>query len=91
MDNQHRQVKGYRELCQEEIDLMNEIKDHGRALEALCQKLDSLRSTPIRVEDPMNADGKLICPDTVWFNKGKIALQEGLMFLTRSITKPDFF
>ena len=26
MENQHRQIKGYRELSQEEIDLMNEIK-----------------------------------------------------------------
>ena len=26
MDNQHRQIKGYRELSQEEIDDMNEMK-----------------------------------------------------------------
>ena len=26
MENQHRKIKGYRELNQEEIDLMNEIK-----------------------------------------------------------------
>jgi len=32
MDNQHRQIKGYRELTQEEIDLMNEIKQQGVAL-----------------------------------------------------------
>ena len=39
MDNQHRQIKGYRELAQEEIDLMNEIKQQGVALGNLLNKL----------------------------------------------------
>ena len=29
MENQHRKITGYRELSQEEIDLMNRIKAHG--------------------------------------------------------------
>ena len=32
MENQHRQIKGYRELTQVEIDLMNEIKTKGAEL-----------------------------------------------------------
>jgi hypothetical protein len=32
MDNQHRQIIGYRELTQEDIDLMNRIKAAGNAL-----------------------------------------------------------
>ena len=39
MDNQHRQIKGYRELSQGEIDLMNEIKAKGVELGALVTKL----------------------------------------------------
>lgn len=39
MDNQHRQIKGYRELSQEEIKLINEIKLTGVELGALVQKL----------------------------------------------------
>jgi hypothetical protein len=39
MDNQHRQIKGYRELTQGEIDLMNEIKQQGVALGELVEKL----------------------------------------------------
>lgn len=39
MENQHRQIKGYRELSQEEIDLMNEIKTKGRELGELVDKL----------------------------------------------------
>ncbi len=39
MENQHRQIKGYRELSQEEIDLMNEIKAKGAELGELVDKL----------------------------------------------------
>lgn len=39
MDNQHRQIKGYRELSQAEIDAMNEIKTMGASLGALVDKL----------------------------------------------------
>ena len=72
MDNQHRQIKGYRELSQEEIDLMNEVKEKGPALEALCAKIKTLG-------------------DPRWAAIGATHLQEGLMALTRSIARPDFF
>ena len=39
MENQHRHIKGYRELTQVEIDLMNEVKTKGAELEELVQKL----------------------------------------------------
>lgn len=39
MDNQHRQIKGYRELSQNEIDLMNQIKQKGAELDQLVQSL----------------------------------------------------
>lgn len=39
MENQHRQIKGYRELSQEEIDLMNEIKTLGPKIEIVVNKL----------------------------------------------------
>jgi hypothetical protein len=39
MENQHRQIKGYRELSQVEIDLMNEIKTKGAELGELVNKL----------------------------------------------------
>lgn len=31
MDNQHRKISGYRELTQEDIDLMNRVKAKGLA------------------------------------------------------------
>ena len=39
MDNQHKQIKGYRDLSQEEIDLMNEVKAKGVELGELVDKL----------------------------------------------------
>ena len=39
MENQHRQIKGYRELSQTEIDAMNEIKAKGAELGELVEKL----------------------------------------------------
>ncbi len=41
MENQHRKIKGYRELSQEEIDLMNAIKTKGAELGELVEKLRS--------------------------------------------------
>jgi hypothetical protein len=41
MDNQHKKIKGYRDLSQAEIDLMNEIKAKGVELGELVAKLRS--------------------------------------------------
>lgn len=35
MDNQHQKIKGYRNLTEGEIALMNKIKEHGLVTEAL--------------------------------------------------------
>ncbi len=42
MENQHQKIKGYRDLTQEEIDLMNEVKEKGAELGALIEKLDGI-------------------------------------------------
>ena len=39
MDNQHKKIKGYRELSQEEIDLMNKIKEQGEILGSLVEEI----------------------------------------------------
>ena len=43
MDNQHRKISGYRELRQEEIDLMNRIKAKGAELLELQAELADSR------------------------------------------------
>lgn len=40
MDNQHKLIKGYRDLSQGEIDLMNKIKAMAVEVGALVEELD---------------------------------------------------
>jgi hypothetical protein len=75
MDNQHRMIKGYRELSKAEIDLMNTIKEHGPDLEDLIAELES--------------NDEVV--DQRWVAIGKTHLQQGLMALTRAVAKPEFF
>ena len=81
MENQHRKIKGYRELNQAEIDLMNEIKEKAAEVGELCDKIAC-----------MSASGDVgQGPDIRWHAIGKTDLQKGFMGLVRSIAKPDFF
>ena len=41
MENQHNLIKGYRDLSQAEIDLMNEIKSKGVELGELIERLQA--------------------------------------------------
>jgi hypothetical protein len=50
MDNQHKKIKGYRDLSQEEIDLMNRIKAKGAELLALQAELAGRLSTDLEVK-----------------------------------------
>lgn len=68
MDNQHRQIKGYRELSAEEIALMNEIKTKGAELGELVAKL---RSTE-------GLDQRWISIGATDFQTGLMALTRGV-------------
>jgi hypothetical protein len=83
MDNQHRKIKGYRELSEEEISLMNEIKEKSAEVGELVDKLE--RRFICNEADSPSA------PDPRWVAIGKTDLQKGFMALTRSVAKPDFF
>jgi len=48
MDNQHKLIKGYRDLTAEEIQQMNEIKEFGVKLQELTDKLKQSESTDKR-------------------------------------------
>lgn len=50
MENQHRKIKGYRELSQEEVDLMNRIKEKGAELLALQAELVGRLDTDAEVK-----------------------------------------
>lgn len=74
MENQHRKIKGYRELNVDEIAQMNKIKELGVQLGVLVNGL--------KVDPGL---------DQRWVSEGATDLQKGLMSLTRSVAKPEFF
>ena len=76
MENQHRQIKGYRELDMSEIDLMNRIKELGPLIEEVVNDLRATGDVDV---------------DQRWVAIGVTNLQQGLMALTRAVAKPDFF
>lgn len=78
MENQHRKIKGYRELEQHEIDAVNAIKETGAVVGELIEGLEECAGTSAG-------------PDARWLAIAKTDLQKGFIALTRSVAKPDFF
>jgi len=101
MENQHRQIKGYRELSQDEINLMNKIKEQGLALEALMAEVNThlLRQKHAAEESFLNQisdaeieKNRLWNAEPIrWYALGKTDIQKGLMFLTRAVAQPTSF
>ncbi|WP_339869033.1 DUF7681 family protein [Pseudohongiella nitratireducens] len=89
MENQHRKIKGYRELTQEEIDLMNEIKSKGAELEQLLLKCRAVDVAEGKTGDHVHDD--MLNDATRWRAITNTHFQQGLMALTRSVAKPDFY
>lgn len=44
MENQHRKISGYRDLSQEEIDMMNVIKSKAEEIRELISLMESMQS-----------------------------------------------
>lgn len=56
MDNQHKLIKGYRDLSQEEIDAMNEIKSVGTDIDELLNSITSIPFVDQRWVDEARMD-----------------------------------
>lgn len=80
VDNQHQKIKGYRDLSEEEIALMNEAKELAEKVGELVTKLDTFGVVP-------TTEGI----DKRWLSIGKTHLQQGFMAVIRSIAKPTTF
>jgi hypothetical protein len=68
MDNQHKKIKGYRDLSQEEIDLMNEAKELSEKVGELVARMKSLPSN----------DQRWIATGTTDLQKGFMCLIRGV-------------
>ena len=98
MKEQHTLIKGYRDLSQEEIDLMNRIKAFGPELEQLCDDLFAYHVKRMNAAEIMCSEGDSSEYDRImnaapgsWCFEGRTHIQQGLMFLIRSVAQPTTF
>lgn len=91
MDNQHKQIKGYRDLSQEEIDLMNKIKALAEQVGELVKELEQKTQADYFSDDAYEEDEECLVEAMQWVTSGKKDLQLGFMQLTRAVAKPTTF
>lgn len=93
MENQHRKISNYRELNQEEIDLMNRIKAKESELMGIHAELVAYLKAQRKAcyEGAINHDelARLIAADPYhWASIGKTDIQTGIMALVRAVAQP---
>lgn len=79
MENQHKYIKGYRDLDKDTIDLINAVKRQASEVGSLIEHINKLQ----------NEFGVSIDPR--WISIAKTDLQKGFMALIRSIAQPESF
>ena len=100
MENQHQKIKGYRDLSQAEIDLMNEIKAIGPQVQAVIEKVEKhianqryncrcdANMQVVDVEEDRRLDAAT--PER-FAAMAKTDFQTGLMYLVRAVAQPTSF
>lgn len=91
MENQHRKIKGYRELSQAEIDLMNEVKETGVKLQELFQKINMQLERQYNLADEEERKRIVQAEPTKWLGWAKDTSQVVLMQTVRAIAQPSTF
>ena len=86
MENQHKLIKGYRDLSKEEVELMNRIKAHGDETAKLLHELRAMRS-----EDKIDLRGDMLSESYRCLALAKTNLQTGQMWLVRAVALPESF
>jgi len=81
VDNQHQKIKGYRDLTEAEIALMNEGKALSEQVGAFIEKLEKAEFAQTKEQEP----------DRRWVSIARTDLQKGFMAAIRSIAKPTTF
>lgn len=84
MENQHKLIKGYRDLPQADIDLINRIKEHGETTRQLLAEVMDRENINVPATLPPAEDRR-------WAHIAKTHFQQGYMALTRAVTLPTHF
>lgn len=87
MDNQHQKISGYRDLTQEEINLMNEAK----ALEAQCLALHQKIGDRLgdQALDPSDHKRLEASRGKRWHAIARTDIETGFMALVRAVAQPQ--
>jgi predicted nuclease with TOPRIM domain len=88
MDNQHKKIKGYRDLNQQEIDLMNRIKEKAEEVGELVNELEVVRATNMENSESFTTQD-VEAARCLSIAKGK--LQTGFMWFVRAVALPESF
>lgn len=102
MENQHQQIKGYRDLTPAEIAVMNRIKELGAEVGTLIQCLDNMPKAMEQTEGVAGLESASLANDLYqvrgqdgidrrWLSIARTDLQKGFMALTRSVAQPTTF
>lgn len=97
MENQHRLIKTNRELSQEEIDLINQIKAMEKQCLALVNKVQGHLADTYNELDQARRTGSCVeefnrfnaADPHRWSNIARTDIQTGFMALVRSVVQPD--
>ena len=95
MDNQYQKIKGYRDLSQEEIDLINEIKEHAEKTDKLIRTVHALRKRQkkaiINASAPISVSEDQVKESFRCLDIAKTSLQQGQMWFVRAVALPNSF
>lgn len=94
MDNQHKMIKGYRDLSAEEVALINEIKAVAVIVGKLVENVDTALNA--QWEEAYEYDSEeharlMYVQPFMWLQRAKDDLQTGFMKLTRAVAQPTTF
>ena len=94
MDNQHRKITNYRELSEEEIELMNRLKQKGQEFLDLLKEVEETQGSMLSaiaqdssVEDRIAAIRNGDC--FRWLAMAKTDVQTATMFACRAVALPE--
>lgn len=86
MKDQHTLISGYRDLTQEEIDLMNKIKQLEAQVIALIQKVEKKLDNQL---DEGDSHRLFRAQAFRWADIARTDLEKGFMALVRSVAQPQ--
>ena len=85
-------IKGYRQLDQDELDLINQIKEHAEQTRELVHRVSLFVTDQESAPLPQgHAPHSTITSPMRWVHVAQTDLQQGYMALTRAVAQPETF